>query len=173
MFDALKDIACFVTGFMSLLYGTRVAWVCGSKCQFSETTEHRAQMLVRSIPAAAAIFLFGFMILFHIFIDGFVTWAVFSVTSAALLSIILVSSAMPELKRMPEAISLIEVEMKDGSKRRMGKRELDVALDKGKVARFKRSEGWAVVGENRIRNMAGNSFYAGVDRRENVVPPNR
>ena len=101
MFDALKDIMCFVTTFVCFLYGTRIAWVCGQKCQFSEKTEIRYQSLFSNIPAAAMLYFFGFLIAFSYCFDTFLAKFVFSVTSAVLLSHLVVSMAMPELRRKP------------------------------------------------------------------------
>jgi hypothetical protein len=101
MFEALRGITCFVTVSVSLLYGTRIAWVCGKKCQFKELPENKKQALAESIPAAAIVYFFGFLIIFSSCIDGFVTIAASALTSSILLSGFVVSMAMPELKRKP------------------------------------------------------------------------
>ena len=103
MFDALKGIACFVTAVVSFLYGTRIAWACGKKCQFNEKPENRFHALSESIPAAAVVYFFGFVILFNLFIDGFLAILVSALTSSILLSGFVVSMTMPELKRKPPA----------------------------------------------------------------------
>lgn len=103
MFEALRGIACFVTVFVSLLYGTRIAWICGKKCNFKEKPENKKQAIFESVPAAAIIYFFGFLIVFSIFINGFLTILVSSLTSAILLSGFVVSMAMPELKRKTPA----------------------------------------------------------------------
>ncbi len=101
MFEALKGIACFVTAAVSFLYGTRIAWICGKKCNFKEQPENKIQALLESLPAVTIIYTFGFLITFSLFLDGFLTIFVSSITSAILLSHLVVSMAMPELKRKP------------------------------------------------------------------------
>lgn len=103
MFEALGGIACFVTVFVSLLYGTRIAWVCGKKCNFREDPEDKKQAISESLPAATLIYFFGFLIIFSFCINGFVTIVVCSLTSAILLAGFVVSMTMPELKRKPTA----------------------------------------------------------------------
>ena len=166
MFEVLKDIACFVTAFVSFIYGTRVAWVCGKKCQFSEKPEARVQSLHGSIPAATVIYFCGFLIVFSYSASGYLTWAVFSLTSAILLANLVVSMAMPELKRKPFAKRLILVELKDGTSRQLGKKALNTFLLNDKVVKFKRSDGWAVIGRDRLRDMNRDVNYSGVERRE-------
>ncbi len=101
MFDALSGIACFVTATVSLLYGTRIAWVCGKKCNFKEKPEDKIHAIFESIPTATAVYFFGFLIIFSLCINGLLTIVVSSLTSAILLSGFVVSMAMPELKRKP------------------------------------------------------------------------
>ncbi|MGK2906091.1 MAG: hypothetical protein ACSLFH_07075 [Desulfuromonadales bacterium] len=101
MFEALRGIACFVTVTVSLLYGTRIAWACGKKCKFKEDPDVRKHFVLENIPSAAVVYLFGFLIIFSIYIDGILTIIVLSLTSAILLSGFVVSMAMPELKRKP------------------------------------------------------------------------
>jgi len=101
MFEALRGIACFVTVTVSLIYGTRIAWVCGKKCDFKEKPENKKHALFESVPAAAVVYTFGFLIVFSLFLDGFLTILTSSLTSAILLSGFVVSMAMPELKRKP------------------------------------------------------------------------
>lgn len=101
MFEALKFIACFVTVVVSLLYGTRIAWLCGKKCNFKKSPEDRKQLLFQSLPSAAAVYFFGFLIVCSLCLNGFVTIFIASLTSAILLSGLVVSMAMPELKRKP------------------------------------------------------------------------
>lgn len=165
MFEALTDIACFVTGFVSFLYGTRVAWICGKKCQIREATENKAQLLFKSMPAATLIYFVGFLMVFSYLFSGFITWVVFSATSATILSTVVLSMAIPELKRMPANSPLILVELKNGVSCRMEKKSLNSLLESNKVLRFKRSDGWVVVGEDKLRAPSVNSFYAGYDRR--------
>lgn len=101
MFEALRSIACFVTVSVCLLYGTRIAWCCGKKCNFKETPDHRKHALFESLPAATLIYFFGFLIVFNLLVNGFVTILISSVTSAILLSGMVVSMSIPELKRKP------------------------------------------------------------------------
>jgi ABC-type transport system involved in cytochrome c biogenesis permease subunit len=101
MFEALRGMACFVTIAVSLIYGTRVAWVCGKSCNFKEDPADKKQNLYESLPAAALIYFFGFLVFFNLNISGFVTILATSLTSAILLSGTVVTMAMPELKRRP------------------------------------------------------------------------
>ena len=103
MFEALRGMACFVTISVSLIYGTRIAWVCGKKCNFNEEPENKKQALYESTPAATLIYFFGFLVIFNLCISGFVTIFVTSLTSAILLTGAVVTMAMPELKRRPTA----------------------------------------------------------------------
>jgi len=63
---------------------------------------------------------------------------------------------------------LILVELKDGTSCRMAKTALKVFLAHSGVTRFKRSDGWVVVGEDRLRDPRNDSSYDGVERREVV-----
>ena len=166
MFEALKDIACFVTVFVSLLYGTRVAWGCGKKCQFSEKPENKIQSLLESIPAATFIYFFGFLIIFSYSVSGYLSRAVCSLTSALVLSSMVVSMTMPELKYKSPTEDLVLAELTDGSACRMAKKAFNVFLANGKVAKFKRSDGWVFVGKDRLRDMNSGTIYTGVERRE-------
>ena len=99
MVDMLSGMFCFVTVSASLIYGTRIAWVCGKKCDFREVPENKIQAICRCIPAAALVYLFGFLILFSCLTDGILTIIVLALTSSILLTVFVVSMAMPELKR--------------------------------------------------------------------------
>ena len=101
MFDALSGMFGFVTAAVSFLYGTRIAWVCGKRCQFKEETHTKKQLLSESIPAASAVYFFGFVIVFSLFFDGFLTVFIPSITSAILLAHLVVTMAMPTLRRKP------------------------------------------------------------------------
>lgn len=101
MFDALSGIACFVTATVSFLYGTRVAWLCGKKCNFTEDCDYKRQTLRGCLPAAIAIYLFGFLIIFSAFANGIMTIFISSLTSSILLANLVVSMSMPTLKRKP------------------------------------------------------------------------
>ena len=169
MVDALIDIASFVTAAVCFIYGTRIAWVCGRKCQFSESLEIKVSMLVRSIPAATVIFFFGFVIVYKAFSLGAVTWLVASITSAIVLAAVLVSMAMPDLKRPASAPQgTVWIEKEDGSRSCVSKAELNKCLEKGKVKRFKRSSGWVDVADIELRGSRKNTIYAGVERRETL-----
>ncbi|MDT8441423.1 MAG: hypothetical protein RQ723_07165 [Desulfuromonadales bacterium] len=61
---------------------------------------------------------------------------------------------------------MIKVELKDGTLCRMAPKALDIFLARGKVVKFERNDGWAVVGRDPIRACCrDNSFYAGPERR--------
>lgn len=60
---------------------------------------------------------------------------------------------------------LIEVEMKDGTRCRMAPRALDMFLVRDEVSRFRRSDGWAVVGVDPLRGAKRNIYYDGLERR--------
>jgi hypothetical protein len=169
MFDALKDIMCFVTTFVCFLYATRIAWVCGKKCQFNEKSETRYQSLFSNIPAATMIYFFGFFIVFGYGFDGFLVRFIFSLTSAVLIANMMVSMAMPELKRKPVPDLRILVELTDGNICRMSKQELNTALEKDRVSRFQRSDGWVQVGRDPLREMNSDSAYRGMERRQFVL----
>ncbi len=165
MFQALCNIACFVTAFVCFLYATRIAWVSGKKCQFSTKSEDRIQTLLSSFPATIILYFIGFFILFGYPFDSYLARVVFSITSAIVLSNMMVSMAMPELKRKPTPMEAILVELLDGSVYQMAKRVLNDSLLKGTVAKFKRSDGWVVVGRDRLRAMNKEDLYNGVERR--------
>lgn len=101
MFEALRGIACFVTATVSFLYGTRIAWACGKKCNFQEAPEDKKHFISESLPSAALVYFFGFLIVFSVSVDGFLTIIVSSLTSAILLAGMVVTMTMPELKRRP------------------------------------------------------------------------
>jgi hypothetical protein len=63
---------------------------------------------------------------------------------------------------------LILVELKDGSTYRMAKTALKVFLTREEVKRFKRSDGWFVVGKDQLREPKYDSTYTGTERREVV-----
>ncbi len=101
MFEAMSGMVCFVTVTVSLLYGTRISWLCGRKCAFKESPEVKRQTLTESVPAAIAVYFFGFVVLYSYFMNGFVLVLVASVISAIILATLVVSMAMPELRRNP------------------------------------------------------------------------
>jgi len=101
MFDALINIVCLVTAYSCLHLGTSIAWSCGSQCEFSVETKVKYQSLLKTLPTVTAIYSFGFFILFSSYVDGLLSKIVFSLTSATILSTLVVSMAMPQLKRRP------------------------------------------------------------------------
>jgi predicted ribosome-associated RNA-binding protein Tma20 len=54
----------------------------------------------------------------------------------------------------------IDVELKDGSVCLMAKKAFNVFLSLDEVAKFKRSNGWVVVGEGPLRDLGKDSDYA-------------
>jgi len=54
-----------------------------------------------SVPAAIVIYFFGFLMIFSLFMSGFVSIVVPSLTSAVLLSSMVVSIAIPEQREKP------------------------------------------------------------------------
>ena len=103
MIEMMSGMFCFVTSFVSLVYGTRIAWIAGKKCNFKEDPHNKIHIVLESIPAATAVYFFGFIIMFACLIDGPLTIFVSSLTSAILLAGFVVSMAMPELKRKPNS----------------------------------------------------------------------
>jgi len=61
------------------------------------------------------VYSFGFFIAFSYYVNGTLPKIVFSLTGATILSTLIVSMAMPELKRKPPAKKLVLVELVDGS----------------------------------------------------------
>jgi polyferredoxin len=103
MIEILSGLISFVTATVSFLYGTRIAWVCGKKCTFKESPANRKQLLSLSLPAATALYLFGFLVIFIYLFDGFVTVLIPALMCATLCPLLLVSMAMPELRRKRQA----------------------------------------------------------------------
>ena len=99
MFDVMSGMFCFVTAAVSLIYGTRIAWMTGKKCNFKEVPENRVQAICASLPAASVVYFCGFLILFSCLTDGILTIIIMALTSAILLAVFVLSMAMPELKR--------------------------------------------------------------------------
>jgi hypothetical protein len=60
---------------------------------------------------------------------------------------------------------MIRAELTDGSFIRVAPRGLDLLLRNGRVKRFLRSSGWAVVGIDQIRASARSQVYSGPERR--------
>ena len=61
--------------------------------------------------------------------------------------------------------NLIRVVSKDGAVRRMVPRVLIIFLSQDKVAKFERSDGWAVVKVDALRDMNANRNYSGFEHR--------
>ena len=61
---------------------------------------------------------------------------------------------------------LVLVELKEGTSCRMAKTALEIFLAHGGVTRFKRSDGWVVVGKDQLRDSRNDSAYDGIERRE-------
>ena len=99
MIEIWIGVISFVTGFVSFVYGTRLCWECGKTCHFGEKPEIKKKSLRSYLPAATAFFLFGFMLIFGKYTDEFLSRYVCSLTSAILLSHLLVSMFIPSLKR--------------------------------------------------------------------------
>jgi formate hydrogenlyase subunit 3/multisubunit Na+/H+ antiporter MnhD subunit len=104
MIEIWIGVISFVTGFVSFVYGTRICWECAQKCHFREEPQNRKNSLKVYLPIATALYLFGFILIFGYFVDGFIPKYVYSLTSAILLSHYLISLFMPDLKRQPTSI---------------------------------------------------------------------
>ena len=61
---------------------------------------------------------------------------------------------------------LVLVELKEGTSCQMAKTALEIFLAHGGVTRFKRSDGWVVVGKDQLRDSRNESAYDGIERRE-------
>ena len=53
----------------------------------------------------------------------------------------------------------INVELKDGSVCLMAKKSFNLFLSLGNVAKFKRTNGWVVVGKDQLRDLGKNNDY--------------
>ena len=60
---------------------------------------------------------------------------------------------------------LIEVELSDGTLCRMAPKALDMFLVRDGVSRFRRSDGWVVVGVDPLRDLCKRCVYDGSERR--------
>jgi len=101
MFNMLSAMFCFVTATVSFLYGTRICWVCGKKCNFDLAPAEKIKTLKANFPGAFIIYSFGFVIAFNTILDGAFTILITSLISALLLSHFVISMAMPAFKRDP------------------------------------------------------------------------
>ena len=60
---------------------------------------------------------------------------------------------------------LIKVELKDGVHCRMAPKAFEMFLTREEVSRFRRSDSWAVVGVDPLRDLSKRCVYDGVERR--------
>lgn len=61
--------------------------------------------------------------------------------------------------------SLVRVELTDGAVCRMAPKALNIFLAQNKVVQFERSDGWAVVGVDPLREMKKAKAYYGYEHR--------
>lgn len=102
MSEIMKDVTYFVTIALFFLTGTRIAWVCGRNCQFKIDPKTRKRLVIENLPAASIVYFFGFLIVYGFFISNFIAIVLFALFNATLLAAMVVSMAMPELKRRPD-----------------------------------------------------------------------
>jgi len=103
MFDMVSEMFCFVTVTVSFLYGTRIFWICGKKCNFEVAPAEKKQSLKATMPGGFAVYFFGFLVVFSEVLNGTLAIVITSLISALLLSHFVISMAMPELKRNPSS----------------------------------------------------------------------
>ena len=103
MFHMLSGMFCFVTATVSFLYGTRICWICGKRCNFDVDPVEKKQILKANIPGGFAVYSFGFIVVFSAVLNGALTVVITSLVSAFLLSHFVISMAMPALKRNPSS----------------------------------------------------------------------
>ena len=103
MFDMLSGMFCFVTATVSFLYGTRICWMCGKKCNPAVSPVEKKQILKANMPGGFTVYFFGFVVFFSNALNGQFTIFILSMTSALVLSHLVISMAMPELKRNPSS----------------------------------------------------------------------
>ncbi len=101
MLESFGIVIALVTVSVCFLYGTRMAWHYGKKCDYQENPETKKQIIIGIFPAVTAINFFGFVAVFSLFANGFWTITLYALISAVLLSCMVVSMAIPELKRKP------------------------------------------------------------------------
>ena len=99
MVEMISGLFCFVTVSVSFLYGTRICWISGKKCQFDVTPKERKEILLAGIPSGFAFYFFGFLVFFNCLLDGIIAIILMTLTTALLVSHFVVSMAMPALKR--------------------------------------------------------------------------
>lgn len=61
--------------------------------------------------------------------------------------------------------ALVKVELIDGKTCQVAHKALDLLLEHNEVSRFKRSNGWAVIGRDPLRNMNKGLVYSVPERR--------
>ena len=103
MFDMVSGMFCFVTVTVSFLYGTRICWICGKECNFKVAPAEKKRILRANMPSGFAVYLFGFLVIFTMVLNGTITIVITSLISAFLLSHFVISMAMPALKRDPSS----------------------------------------------------------------------
>ena len=64
--------------------------------------------------------------------------------------------------------NLIRVELTDGTVCRMAPKALNIFLAQNKVVQFERSDGWAVVGLDTLRDIQKRCIYIGFEQRITV-----
>ena len=65
--------------------------------------------------------------------------------------------------------SKVDVELKDGSVCQMAKQAFNVFLSLEKVVRFRRSDGWIVVGKGPLRDLEKDNDYPAIADRRAVL----
>ena len=63
----------------------------------------------------------------------------------------------------------VNVELKDGAVCQMAKKAFNVFLSLDRVAKFKRTDGWTVVGEDQLRDLQKYNDYPSFADRRNAV----
>jgi hypothetical protein len=61
--------------------------------------------------------------------------------------------------------TLVKVELKDGTVCQVAHEALDLLLVHNEIAKFKRTHGWAVIGQDQLRNMDKETAYSIPERR--------
>ena len=56
MIHMVSGMFCFVTATVSFLYGTRILWVCGKKCNFVVAPAEKKQSLKATIPGGFVVY---------------------------------------------------------------------------------------------------------------------
>lgn len=74
-----------------------------------------------------------------------------------------------DTKPVRKAGSMVDVELKDGKVCRVGYEILDLLLKHDEISRFKRSQGWAVIGRDSLRNMDKGMLHSFPERRSSPV----